>query len=115
MGTNFLPYSGDVHRHRFVSVLAIVLFLFALGGGVGTITLVVNPTAASAQITPLDEETEEAPGLGDITGSPEAGPDPEDAGDRGGFAQLTLAVVLGAAVLFIGSRLVRAAQANQRP
>lgn len=115
MGTNFLPYSGEVHRRRSVFLLSLILSLFSFGGGLGTVVLVLDSTEAGAQITPLDEEQEEAPGLGDITGSPEAGPDPEDAGDRGGFAQLTLAVVLGGAILFIGSRLIRAARANQSP
>ena len=62
---------------------------------------------AAAQVTPIgDEPGTDAPGLGNITGSPEAGPKPEDAGDRGGWAQLGLAGVIAGAVLFIGSRIV---------
>lgn len=70
--------------------------------------------AASAQLTPIDEEPgTEAPGLGDIVGSPEAGPAPEDAGDRGGWAQLSLAVLMAGAVLFIGSRIRKEARAGR--
>lgn len=67
----------------------------------------VAPSTAMAQLTPIDDEPgNEAPGLGDIIGSPDAGPDPEDAGDRGGWAQLTLALLLLGGVLFIGSRIL---------
>ncbi len=63
--------------------------------------------AAAAQVTPIDDEPgNEAPGLGNIIGSPDAGPDPEDLGDRGGWAQLALAGLLLGAVLFIGSRIL---------
>ncbi len=63
--------------------------------------------AAAAQVTPIDDEPgNEAPGLGNIIGSPDAGPDPEDLGDRGGWAQLGLAGLLLGAVLFIGSRIL---------
>lgn len=63
--------------------------------------------AAASQVTPIDDEPgNEAPGLGNIIGSPDAGPDPEDLGDRGGWAQLGLAGLLLAAVLFIGSRIL---------
>lgn len=87
---------------------AVVLFLLAF--------VAVAPVAVgfawspplAAQITPLDDDPEpDAPGLGNIVGSPEAGPEPEDAGDRGGWAQLALAVVLAGGVAFIGSRIVR--------
>ncbi len=104
-----------MRRLRPLSLLTFAVLLLAASFGAGLPVTPFEPAPASAQITPLDEEPVEAPGLGDITGSPEAGPDPEDAGDRGGFAQLTLAVVLGFAVLFIGSRLIRAARANQSP
>lgn len=80
--------------------------------GVGSAPIGLEVHAASAQVTPLDEDQQDAPGLGDITGSPEAGPDPEDAGDRGGFAQLGLAIVLLGAVGFITSRVVLAARAG---
>lgn len=60
---------------------------------------------AGAQVTPLDDEPEEAPNLGRITGTPDPGPGPEDAGDRGGAAQLTLALVLFLGLVFIGFRI----------
>ncbi len=70
---------------------------------------------ASAQIEPLDEvEREDPPGLGSIIGSPEAGPKPEDAGDRGGWAQLVLAVAVFGGVGFILTRVFRAASAGDR-
>lgn len=68
--------------------------------------------AISAQVTPLEEEGEDAPGLGVIVGTPEAGPEPEDAGDRGGFAQLGLAIVLFAAIGFMASRVIKGARAG---
>ena len=69
--------------------------------------------SAGAQIEPLDEvETEDPPGLGSIIGSPEAGPKTEDAGDRGGWAQLVLAVAVFGGVGFILTRVFRAASAS---
>ena len=66
---------------------------------------VLSSDSAAAQVTPLEEEADEAPDLGRITGSPDAGPSPEDAGDRGGAAQLLLAGVLVFGLLFIASRI----------
>ncbi len=88
--------------------LAMTLGLFGL---TGTALLTAQPV--SAQVTPLEEESEEAPGLGVIVGTPDAGPDPEDAGDRGGFAQLALAIVLFAAIAFIASRIILAVRASK--
>lgn len=89
-----------------VSTRALRGFLIALSIG-----FLAVPTAfvdvAAAQITPTEDEPgNEAPGLGNIVGSPEAGPEPEDIGDRGGWAQLALAGILVGAVLFIGSRIL---------
>lgn len=81
-----------------------------------TIAVAVGATVrpADAQLTPIEDEPGlEAPGLGDIVGSPEAGPEPEDAGDRGGWAQLTLAVVIAGGVLFIGSRILKESRAGR--
>jgi hypothetical protein len=69
--------------------------------------MVLSPPV-DAQITPIDDQpATDAPGLGSIIGSPDAGPDPEDAGDRGGWAQLVLAGVMAGGVVFIGSRILR--------
>lgn len=68
------------------------------------------PEQLSAQVTPLDDEVNDAPGLGSITGTPDPGPAPEDAGDRGGIAQLGFAVVLLGGVAFIVSRVVKGAR-----
>ena len=67
---------------------------------------------AAAQVTPLDDDGEQAPGLGDITGSPDAGPEPEDAGDRGGAAQLVLAVMIFGGIAFIVSRIALATRSR---
>ena len=61
---------------------------------------------AHAQVTPIDEEEpDDTPGLGRITGTPDAGPSPEDAGDRGGTAQLALALVIFGGLAFIAWRI----------
>lgn len=88
----------------FVAVLSLALALTSVSALVGPLV------DASAQITPIDEEPDDAPGLGSIVGSPEAGPKPEDPGDRGGYAQLGLAVVILAGIGFIASRVVREAR-----
>lgn len=74
---------------------------------------IIDLELAHAQVTPLDEEDVDSPGLGSITGTPDAGPDPEDAGDRGGFAQLALAVILLGGIGFIASRVVLAARSGR--
>ncbi len=83
------------------TVIAVVIMLVA--------SLMVSG-AAGGQIVPIDDEPgAEAPGLGDIVPRPEPGPAPEDAGDRGGWAQLLLgaAIMAGAAIFLV--RLVRMA------
>ena len=80
----------------------------------------VAPAAAHpvAQDDPVDEPPAEDPaddlpdGARTIVGSPDAGPKPEDAGDRGGWAQLLLLGVLVAAVGVIGWRISRAVRAG---
>lgn len=62
-----------------------------------------------------DAPDEELPGLGKIIGSPDAGPDPQDAGDRGGWAQLALAGVLLVGVGFITFRIARGVRAINPP
>lgn len=87
------------------------LLRFIAASLLATFCVVVSLSAiaadgAGAQITPLgEEEADDPPGLGSIIGSPEAGPKPEDAGDRGGWAQLFLAVVLFGGVGFIFTRI----------
>ncbi len=92
------------HSHITARAFSGVVIAVCLGF-VAAHTVWVAP--ASAQVTPIDDEPGiDAPGLGNIVGSPEAGPEPEDAGDRGGWAQLALAGILAGAVLFIGSRIL---------
>lgn len=65
--------------------------------------------AGEDQPPATDSDADEIPGLGNIIGSPDAGPKPEDAGDRGGYAQLLLAAVLFGAVAFILRKIFREA------
>lgn len=100
---------------RYLCGFALVLAVF-VGS---TAQLGLEPAGAQgpifAQVTPLEDETEEAPGLGVIVGTPEAGPEPEDAGDRGGVAQLGLAIVLFGAIGFIATRVIKGARAVGAP
>jgi hypothetical protein len=82
-------------------------FLVVLATVTAAQAMVLSPPV-DAQLTPIDDQPEtDAPGLGSIIGSPEAGPEPEDAGDRGGWAQFVLAGVMAGGVIFIGSRILR--------
>lgn len=93
--------SGSFRRIILVLVALLVIGTTAFGG-----LATVNASVAGAQVTPLDDEPDnDSPGLGRITGTPDPGPAPEDAGDRGGAAQLALAVVLFSGLLFIGWRI----------
>lgn len=84
-----------------VVVVVVVAVVIGISGGIGPASTVGS---AAAQI--VDEDPpEESPGLGNIVGSPDAGPDPEDPGDRGGWAQLGLAVLVFGGVVFIVSRI----------
>lgn len=71
---------------------------------------VFDASPVAAQVTPLDEEPDETPSLGRITGTPDPGPSPENAGDRGGAAQLAVALILFLALVFIGWRIRRESQ-----
>jgi hypothetical protein len=83
-------------------------------GAISAITPIDWVESAGAQLTPIDDEPDvETPGLGQIIGSPEAGPDPEDAGDRGGWAQLSLAGVMLGGVLFIARRIVKESRSGR--
>lgn len=104
------PMLAAVGRHLLA--ISILFAVFASGTAVFEVEQIGAQPTISAQVTPLEEETEEAPGLGVIVGTPEAGPEPEDAGDRGGFAQLGLAIVLFAAIGFIASRVIKGARAT---
>lgn len=94
-----------MHRRRLTPArLAPTMSIIVAATLLALLTAISTPVGA--QLTPIEDEPGlEAPGLGNIVGSPEAGPDPEDAGDRGGWAQLGLAGVLVVAITFIGSRI----------
>lgn len=98
-----------------LSLPRLPLGLLAIALLVGALVLTVpavafDPALAGAQVTDLDEEVDDTPGLGVITGTPDPGPDPEDAGDRGGFAQLGVAIVLLGGIAFIASRVIKGAR-----
>ena len=93
---------------RYCSLLRRSLFALLVLSALAAPATTVWAEPAAAQVTPLDEDGEEAPGLGDITGTPDAGPEPEDAGDRGGAAQLVLAVMIFSGIAFIVSRIALA-------
>ena len=95
------------------SVLQLLVALLLIGALTTPFVMSLTAVPVGAQVTPLDDEPDDAPGLGSIIGSPDAGPEPDDAGDRGGYAQLGLAIVLITAVCFIGWRIVRESKRNR--
>ena len=95
------------------SVLQLLVASMLLSTMTTPLVAFVAVESAIAQVTPLDDEPDDAPGLGSIIGSPDAGPEPDDAGDRGGYAQLGLAVVLVVAVSFIGWRIFLESKRNR--
>ena len=88
-------------RSRAALVFVVLTAIVAISGA----TIVHEIVPAAAQVTPLEDEPDEAPTLGRITGSPDPGPAPEDAGDRGGLIQLSLAVLLFSGLIFIAFRI----------
>ena len=98
---------------KFAPLLVALMLLIAGSTMMGGV--VVSAERAAAQVTPLDDDTTDAPGLGSIVGSPDAGPSPDDAGDRGGAAQLGVALGLLAALCFIGFQIWRSARRGTRP
>ena len=97
----------NLTMHDVVRVLLLVIAITLAGPALSN----TGPSASALQIEPIeDAPADDAPGLGSIIGSPDAGPDPDDAGDRGGWAQLVLAVVLVGGVGFIMTRIIRAAR-----
>lgn len=99
-----------LRRVLVAAPLALVLLVGAGGAPAGaqdpTTTLVTEDDGAPATLPPE---------LGNIVGSPDPGPEPEDAGDRGGWAQLA---VLGALVVVVGlvlRHLFRSANRNEPP
>jgi hypothetical protein len=94
--------------------------LIALLLATGVVFLSIPATASAFSSRPLGQdqdgiETEIPPGAGRIIGSPDAGPEPQQPGDRGGWAQLlTLGAVPGG-VGFIMWRIVHALRPTPRP
>ena len=70
-----------------------------------TLSMLTFQPALGAQSGQDDPPEAAVPGIGNIVGSPDPGPKPTDAGDRGGSAQLVLAGVMFGGVAFIGWRI----------
>lgn len=105
-----------LRSHRFLAqlIVAVAVLVIALGT-----TMIVPKTGASGlQDDPapaeVESDPEEIPGLGSIIGSPDPGPKPEDAGDRGGWAQLALGSVMILGVGFIVRKIFREAEAGRK-
>lgn len=68
----------------------------------------------SNQIDIGQDDTDEIPAqCRTIIGCPDAGPEPENPGDRGGYAQLLTLAVLAVGIGFIMTKVFRAARASQ--
>jgi hypothetical protein len=97
----------------------------AAAAALAFVLLLVVGAPAGAQDTPPTtaaqvEDDSDAPTtlpeeLGNIVGSPDPGPEPEDAGDRGGWAQLGLLGVLVLVVALVLRHLFRSANRNEPP
>ena len=94
------------------SAISALLFV-ALAALMATSFIALTGEPAAAQVTPLEDEPDEAPNLGRITGTPDAGPAPEDAGDRGGLIQLSLAAILFSGLAFIATRVAKEVKRNR--
>ncbi len=98
------------------SIAAAVLTLAA--GGTLPAAASTGATGADRTETPAPGQVDDEPGRDDeipvdagrIIGSPDAGPDPRQSGDRGGWAQLLTLGVLVVGVGFILLRILRAAR-----
>ncbi len=74
--------------------------------GAFAIVMIDPVSALGAQVTDPDFLDD----AGRIIGSPGAGPEPENPGDRGGYAQLLTLAVMAGGVGFIGWRVARQAR-----
>jgi len=104
--------------------LVVMLFAtFTLGAAMPHAAATAAPVGAEAQDSGDDDAPR--PGSNDadgdipddaftIIGTPDAGPAPEDAGDRGGWAQFAVLGALVAGVGFVFWRIASSARAAQR-
>ena len=103
-------------RSHFLTRPTVALLIFVIA--LGTIVIAPRTGATALQEDPppaeVDGEQEDIPGLGSIIGSPDPGPKPEDAGDRGGWAQLALGGIMIVGVVFIVRKIVREAEAGRK-
>ena len=94
--------------------------LIALLLATGILFLSIPATASAVSSQPVgqdqdDVETGVPPDAGRIIGSPEAGPEPQQPGDRGGWAQLLTLGAISGGVGFIMWRIVHALRTTPTP
>lgn len=98
-------------RFRSITAVLCVMSGLALWTASAGASPVDNYNDRSQSATAQDGNDQDLPsGAGRIIGSPDAGPDPQTPGDRGGWAQLMTLGVLTVAVGFIMWRVFRAAR-----
>ena len=117
------------HRGRPASAVLVVVLWVLLGAaptGAGAQVGVANQDvanqdvanragAAQAVVAPVGSpaQDDDPARCRTIIGCAEAGPQPENPGDRGGYAQLLTLVVLFSGVGFIMTKVLRAARSSQ--
>jgi hypothetical protein len=100
-----------VRRVLAATALALVLLLGAAAAPAGA-----QDSGTSTVVDENDDVPTTLPEeLGNIVGSPDPGPEPEDAGDRGGWAQLGLLGALVLVVALVLRHLFRSANRNEPP
>ncbi len=102
-----------LRRVLAATTLALVVLLGAGAAPAGAQD--TPPTTAVPEDEADDVPTTLPEELGNIVGSPDPGPEPEDAGDRGGWAQLGLLGVLVLVVALVLRHLFRSANRNEPP
>ena len=101
----------------YVELMVCVAIIMVLAAGAVPLTRIsikrqkeIELKAALRDIRRAIDEYKNATDAGRIIGSPDAGPDPQQSGDRGGWAQLLTLGALAAGVGFITWRIVAAAR-----
>jgi hypothetical protein len=102
--------------HQFLTrpIVALLVIVIALGTTMIASKIEANGLQEDPAPAEVEAEPEDIPGLGSIIGSPDPGPKPEDAGDRGGWAQLALGGIVIGGVAFIVRKIFREAEAGRK-